>query len=67
MKDRNNREPNKSGYPYLFHNMYVMTSVWCPQNYSQRLGLVDVERKTKGRGESTPEVHYDAIELLVAV
>ncbi len=33
----------------------------------ESLDLVDVERKTKGRGESTPEVHYDAIELLVAV
>ena len=32
----------------------------------ESLDLVDVERK-KGRGESTPEVHYDAIELLVAV
>jgi len=33
----------------------------------ESLDLVDVERKKKGRGESTPEVHYDAIELLVAV
>lgn len=33
----------------------------------ESLDLVDVERKIKGRGESTPEVHYDAIELLVAV
>ena len=33
----------------------------------ESLDLVDVERKKKGRGESTPKVHYDAIELLVAV
>src|SRR3990172_1679367 len=33
----------------------------------ESLDLVDVERKKKGRGESTPGVHYDAIELLVAV
>ena len=33
----------------------------------ESLDLVEVERKKKGRGESTPEVHYDAIELLVAV
>ena len=33
----------------------------------ESLDLVDVERKKKGRRESTPEVHYDAIELLVAV
>lgn len=33
----------------------------------ESLDLVEIERKKKGRGESTPEVHYDAIELLVAV
>ena len=33
----------------------------------ESLELVDVERKTRGRGESTPAVNYDAIELLVAV
>lgn len=31
------------------------------------LNLVDVRRKREGRKESTPEVCYDAIELLMAV
>ncbi|MBI4715326.1 MAG: hypothetical protein HY760_05230 [Nitrospirae bacterium] len=33
----------------------------------ENVGLVEIERKTKGRGESIPTVEYDAIELLVAV
>jgi predicted transcriptional regulator len=33
----------------------------------ESLDLVEIERKTKGRGESIPTVEYDAIELLVAV